>query len=312
MQEKIDGQSGLRFDNDEKYYSKREAELRKYRNIIQTQEDELNTYRAKLKEEIHAREQEFQKELESREQYFLDREKKLLKRQHEFEEQANIRHVEISELKSRLQKEISEKELSLKQAYFELEQERERLSEESRQKLQRNSNKYVEDALTLLSSKEENFHFLSKVWAAVGAISLIVGVIFFVVITYKSAVGFGEDVSWQFLLFLIFKGVIAVGLLAAVSKYSYLFSRSYMHESLKNADRRHAINFGKFYLESYGATAEWNEVKDAFEHWNINGHNAFTNSLKTNAPSDEEISINSAKEILQKVELAISDLKCKA
>jgi hypothetical protein len=312
VQERIDGQSGLRFENDEKYYSKREAELRNYRNIIQTQEDELNTYRAKLKEEIHAREQEFQKELESREQYFIDREKKLLKRQHEFEEQANIRHAEISELKSHLQKEISQKELSLKQAYFELEQERERLSEESRQKLQRNSNKYVEDALTLLSSKEENFHFLSKVWATVGAVSLIVGVIFFVIITYKSSVGFGEGVSWQFLLFLIFKGVIAVGLLAAVSKYSYMFSRSYMHESLKNADRRHAINFGKFYLESYGATAEWNEVKDAFEHWNINGDNAFTSSLKSPPPSNDEISINSAKEILQKVELAISHLKGKA
>jgi len=48
-----------------------------------------------------------------------------------------------------------------------------------------------------------------------------------------------------------------------------------MQEALKNADRRHAINFGKFYLESYGAAAEWSQVKEAFEHWNISGSNAF-------------------------------------
>jgi hypothetical protein len=49
-----------------------------------------------------------------------------------------------------------------------------------------------------------------------------------------------------------------------------------MREALKNADRRHAINFGKFYLESYGAAAEWSQVKEAFEHWNITGENAFS------------------------------------
>jgi hypothetical protein len=51
-----------------------------------------------------------------------------------------------------------------------------------------------------------------------------------------------------------------------------------MEEALKNADRRHAINFGKFYLESYGAAADWAQVKEAFEHWNIAASNAFSRS----------------------------------
>lgn len=51
-----------------------------------------------------------------------------------------------------------------------------------------------------------------------------------------------------------------------------------MREALKNADRRHAINFGKFYLESYGAAADWTQIKEAFEHWNITGDNAFSKS----------------------------------
>lgn len=74
------------------------------------------------------------------------------------------------------------------------------------------------------------------------------------------------------------KGIIAVALLVGLAKYSFLFSSSYMQEALKNADRRHAINFGKFYLESYGAAADWAQVKEAFEHWNISGTNAFTRS----------------------------------
>jgi hypothetical protein len=48
-----------------------------------------------------------------------------------------------------------------------------------------------------------------------------------------------------------------------------------MREALKNGDRRHAINFGKFYLESYGAAAEWSQIKEAFEHWNIAGNSSF-------------------------------------
>ncbi len=74
------------------------------------------------------------------------------------------------------------------------------------------------------------------------------------------------------------QGLIAVALFAALAKYSLLFSNSYMQEALKNADRRHAINFGKFYLASYGAMADWAQIKEAFENWNIRGENAFSKS----------------------------------
>ncbi|MEA3379250.1 MAG: hypothetical protein U9Q87_00030 [Pseudomonadota bacterium] len=248
-------------DQEAEYLDQRERELLNYREIIQSQEAELNAYRNKLKKESLAREKELHQELEARERYFSEREKKLLERQKTFEEQANIRQMEISELKHRLQNEIAEKEENLNKAILELHMERERLSEESRQKLQQNSNTYVEDALKLLSSKEERFHFLSKLWAAIGATSLGLGVVFFIVVTLLTTESVTE-ITWQLFLFVVFKGVVSVALLVAIAKYSYLFSSSYMHESLKNADRRHAINFGKFYLESYGASAEWSEVKE--------------------------------------------------
>ena len=71
-----------------------------------------------------------------------------------------------------------------------------------------------------------------------------------------------------------------------------------MREALKNADRRHAINFGKFYLQSYGAAADWTQIKEAFEHWNITGENAFSK------PENSKLDVT----ILEKIFCAIENL----
>jgi len=185
------------------------------------------------------------------------------------------RQAETEHLRDRLQKEIAERESKLQQALIDLETEKERYNEESRKKIERTSKDYVVDALDTLDKKEAQFHRISKVWSAIGAVSLAASIGFFAYITLSSAVNIPSPMTWEFLAFSVFKGLVAVALLAGLAKYSFLFSSSYMQEALKNADRRHAINFGKFYLESYGAAAEWSQVKEAFEHWNIAGSNAF-------------------------------------
>lgn len=85
-----------------------------------------------------------------------------------------------------------------------------------------------------------------------------------------------SEIAWSQVTFFAFKGIIVIGLFIALAKYSFMYSQSFMHESIKNSERRHAINFGKFYLETYGADAEWTQIKEAFEHWNINSHTAFS------------------------------------
>lgn len=97
-------------------------------------------------------------------------------------------------------------------------------------------------------------------------------------------------ITWELIVFSLVKGLIAITLLGVLARYAFILSNSYVREALKNADRRHAINFGKFYLESYGAAAEWSQVKEAFEHWNINGVNSFSQSVEknTDATSIEE------------------------
>lgn len=268
------------------YLEARERELSRYRDIIEQQERELDAYRSRLKEEQLEKERELRRELEERERYFLDRERKLVERQKDFEKHFHMREAETAELRHRLENEIAQREADLKRNFVELQMEKERLTEEGRKKLEQTSRDYVADALEALGLKESRFHTMSKVWSGIGAVSLVLGFVFFVVVTFTTDIEGLVNITWPFLIFSLFKGVVAVGLLLGVARYSYMFSSSYMQESLKNADRSHAINFGKFYLESYGATADWSEVKEAFEHWNITGSNAFSKRESASIDTD--------------------------
>jgi hypothetical protein len=259
-------------------YSSRERELNEFRELLEVQQREFDAYRKRAQEEQLTREAELQKERQEREKMFMQREKQVTMRHRDFEERLMQRQAEVEHLRDRLQMEIVEREQKLQHALVELALEKERYNEESRKKIERTSKDYVSDALATLDRKETQFHTMSKIWSGIGAVSLVAAIAFFAYLTLSSAISIPSPITWEFLAFAVFKGLIAVALLAGLAKYSFLLGNSYMQEALKNADRRHAINFGKFYLESYGAAAEWSQVKEAFEHWNITGTNAFKRS----------------------------------
>lgn len=265
---------------EEQHLSERERELFRIQQMLSLQEKEFDEKRKRLKEEQLAREREIQRELDARELFFSEREKKLIERQRDFEEHLMRRQAEAEALRTYLQNEVADREAKLQQALIDLQQKKELYSEESRRKIEKTSKDYVEDTLETLNKKGESFHFISKIWSAVGAASLAGGILFFSYITTLSVINLPAQITWEFIIFSVFKGLIAIALLAGLARYSFLFSSSYMQEALKNADRRHAINFGKFYLESYGAAADWSQVKEAFEHWNISSTNAFSRTEK--------------------------------
>lgn len=279
MQDKME-EDRVRALNRDEYvrFSSRERELNEYRELLEIQQREFDAYRKRAQEEQIARETELQKERQEREKMFMQREKQLTIRHRAFEERLMQSQTEVEHLRDRLQTEITEREQKLQQAYVELALEKERYNEESRKKIERSSKDYVADALDTLDRKEARFHTMSKIWSGIGAISLIAAIAFFAYLTLSTAISIPNPITWEFLAFAVFKGLVAVALLAGLAKYSFLLGNSYMQEALKNGDRRHAINFGKFYLESYGAAAEWSQVKEAFEHWNITGTNAFKRS----------------------------------
>lgn len=293
-------------DADKNRLSERERAALRYRDKIAEEERELELYRSRLRDEQIAREHQFQEEFERREALFNEKEKKLLERQRDFEHQLIRRQSEVESLRAHLRDEVGSRETQLQQALLDLKQEKERYNEENRTRIERTSKNYVADALKILDEKERQFHLISKVWSGVGAAALLMGLCFFAYITLSTVISLPETISWEFIVFSIVKGLVAVTLLAALSRYAFILGNSYMREALKNADRRHAINFGKFYLESYGAAADWSQVKEAFEHWNIAGTNAFT---PTEAHQFDVSAVEKAASLIERVTKSLPSLK---
>lgn len=284
----------------------REAELSKYREMLRARELELEDYKIRLKEEHFAREKYFRKELNERDQLIENREKELYARQKEMERQFARRFEETEEMRESLQKELLQKEVELKNLLVEAEREKERYREESRKSIESKSQKFVDSALQLLKEKESKFHDVSRNWAILGAVSIVfaIGFAIYTMLTSADLFHQASNSSLSYYLYSLFRGLIIVSLFGALSRYAFILSNSFMHESLKSGERLHAIKFGEFYLDAYGADAEWEQLKEAFENWNISGSSAFSrkdiepsggNLANTITGSLEKAAVNSSK-----------------
>ena len=145
--------------------------------------------------------------------------------------------------------------------------------------IEENSSSYIEEAIDLQQKSEKRNRDAATAWYRAGFISLLGGLVF---VGYSaSTLILSENTNWASFSILALKSFIVVGILGACSKYAFSLGKSYMSEALKSADRIHAISFGKFYLKVYGAKATWPEVREAFQHWNIDRTSVFS-SLGTN------------------------------
>lgn len=303
----VEKERSERFKKDREIYSElqeREAELSKYREKLRAREFDLDHYKEALKKEQLEREKFFRQELSERDKLIEQREKELYSKQKEMELHFSKRFEEMEQLRESLQNELLKKEAELKNLLIETEREKERYREESRRQIESKSQKFVDSALQLLSKKEAKFHEISKNWSIVGASALVCGIGFAIYAMISSADQFHQasNAGIPYYLYSLFRGLIVVGLFGALSRYAFIISNSFMHESLKSGERLHAIKFGEFYLDAYGADAEWDQLKEAFENWNISGSSAFSRK--------ESESMNSAiaDSILTSVEKAVKNV----
>lgn len=144
---------------------------------------------------------------------------------------------------------------------------------EAAARLEANSSDYIDDVIATQKREAANNSGLANIWYVVGFLSLLAGVIV-VFIQFFTGVKFASNAS--IMIFEGLKTLAAIGLLSACARYSFTLGKSYSNESLKNVDRIHAISFGRFYLRAFGTKATWPEVKDVFEHWNIDRASAFS------------------------------------
>ena len=77
-------------------------------------------------------------------------------------------------------------------------------------------------------------------------------------------------------IFVFGAGVVLTCILAALSRMMFILGRSFMVESIRNADRYHAISFGKFYMQAFENNLSKQEVKEVLGSWNFESETSFS------------------------------------
>ena len=149
--------------------------------------------------------------------------------------------------------------------------------QERRELLERVASDFIAKSQDNLQRREKSYRTQANVWYVVSCSVLVLGA----ALSFWRAGNIDYVSSNLFaLLEVVVLGAISVGLIVGIAKFAFTLGKSYMVEALRNADRSHAISFGEFYLRSYGAESDWAELKEAFQHWNIDTGSAF-NTQKT-------------------------------
>lgn len=147
-------------------------------------------------------------------------------------------------------------------------------------RLTENSETYIRESISRLEAKEKNYRNIAYLCYFLCGVSLIGAIIFLLfkgatLLNPKTELTTSEQIQLGLL------GIVLLALIISISRYLFLIGKSFMVESLRNSDRIHAISFGEFYLKAYGDKVEWNEVKEAFQHWNIDGGSSFITQSAT-------------------------------
>jgi hypothetical protein len=147
------------------------------------------------------------------------------------------------------------------------------------EKIQDNAADYIRVAIKSLDTLERRDRKLSYSWYFIGFLALILGIAFS--IHGLESASQHPDFQYEMLVLIILKAIVVIGLLSACAKYAFSLGKSYSGESLKSSDRIHAIRFGEFYLRAFGDKTKWEDLKEVFQHWNIDRSSSFS-SLNAN------------------------------
>ncbi|ECG1080444.1 toll/interleukin-1 receptor domain-containing protein, partial [Salmonella enterica subsp. enterica] len=131
---------------------------------------------------------------------------------------------------------------------------------------------YISETIEDLKAREKDGRQLSSRWHLAGYGALVASVIFVLTLWFLAERSFVQSpLDTTRLIFDAIKGVTVVALLLGLARYSFLMAKTHQLEALKNADRLHAISFGKFYMRVFSTQISQSELKEVFQHWNTSG-----------------------------------------
>jgi hypothetical protein len=173
--------------------------------------------------------------------------------------------------------------------------------EEIQKAVQVNLASFVQVAIDSQKSYESQHRTSARIWYGIGFVALFLSFTTTFILAYNLTVaGGGSSVQsdWSRTLSLALLNVVGIAILAAIARYCYSLGKSYMSESLKSSDRIHAIRFGEFFLNIFGSKASTEDIKDAFQHWNIDRNSTF--STLDSAQIDPQV-LSAAVQIISSV-----------
>lgn len=138
---------------------------------------------------------------------------------------------------------------------------------------------FVEDTISFIEKREKKLKLAANIWYIVGFLSLLLGIGMVVYLTIFVQI---ESSNWTSIVIWGIKSSVVLILLLSASKYSFNLAKSFMTESLRNADRVYSISFGKLYVQSVGGNISGAELKDIFRDWNTDKSPSIFASLNSN------------------------------
>ena len=231
------------------------------------------------------------KELESRSS---ENQKELYDRQARFENLSKQQRAELERRSAELNT-LKEEAAREKELY---EEERARLTNEAKENIKATSSTFVANAIKELNKKYVSFSRIALSWAMCGGVVLVFSIALLSWISLLSLREVNSNMDWPLLSFYALKGTVIIGLTGVMARYSFILSGNYMREALRTSDRIHAIKFGQFYVETYGAAADWANVKGAFSKWHADNSSTWENTADN---SLDQTHSNIVSQIIEKI-----------
>jgi hypothetical protein len=139
----------------------------------------------------------------------------------------------------------------------------------------------VDEELKFLSDRATRFEKSANFWYRIACIVMVLAGLFAI---YRAGVSYAiikssgtaaGNLTWEEVVLSVASSLIVLALLGGIARFAYMMGKSFMVESIRNNNRRHAITFGRGYLSAFRHDITWPEAKDAFRFWNIDIGSSF-------------------------------------
>lgn len=251
-----------------------EKDIVRQRSEIMQRTTQLEKERADFQNYIGDREKQINQEAENLRREFLDRQRTL---EHEFEEKEAARKAEEDRLRTNFSAMRADASQRLREAREKLEEvaaqrkvlevEKLQYDDENNRRLQLKSVEFVDSVVHDLKKRETDFSNISFWWSVGGAVALVIAAIPAAITIIVGAIWPDAEMSWPSLILYTTKSALFVAVAGIIARYAFLLSKRYLEESLGVSNTIHGVSFGQLYVQSYGATAGWDQVKEAFSNW---------------------------------------------